>query len=201
MRGHNEPGGGFVAGLVLSTAFLLQYIVSGTRWVETHMPLRPPIWIASGLLIATATGAGALLLGYPFLTTHTAHLYLPWIGELHVASALFYDIGVFTLVVGSTLLILTALGHQSLRGHRRAVVHEDHKGEACGVWLVLRPRTYQVIIGFCLLGYGVNLFIFSMGRLAVDSEPILVPELAANLMNYTDPMPQALVLTAIVIGF
>lgn len=129
MRGHNEPGGGFVAGLVLSTAFILQYIVSGTRWVETHMPLRPPIWIASGLLIATATGAGALLLGYPFLTTHTAHLYLPWIGELHVASALFYDIGVFTLVVGSTLLILTALGHQSLRGHRRAVVHEDHKGE------------------------------------------------------------------------
>ena len=74
MRGHNEPGGGFVAGLVLSTAFILQYIVSGTRWVETHMPLRPPIWIASGLLIATATGAGALLLGYPFLTTHTAHI-------------------------------------------------------------------------------------------------------------------------------
>ena len=80
MRGHNEPGGGFVAGLVLSTAFILQYIVSGTRWVETHMPLRPPIWIASGLLIATATGAGALLLGYPFLTTHTAHLSLPLIG-------------------------------------------------------------------------------------------------------------------------
>lgn len=72
---------------------------------------------------------------------------------------------------------------------------------ACGVWLILRPRTYQVIIGFCLLGYGVNLFIFSMGRLAVDSEPILVPELEASLMNYTDPMPQALVLTAIVIGF
>ena len=72
---------------------------------------------------------------------------------------------------------------------------------ACGVWLLLRPRTYQVIIGFCLLGYGVNLFIFSMGRLAVDSEPILVPELATTLSNYTDPMPQALVLTAIVIGF
>ncbi|HEX4880390.1 MAG TPA: Na+/H+ antiporter subunit C [Limnobacter sp.] len=72
---------------------------------------------------------------------------------------------------------------------------------ACGVWLVLRPRTYQVIIGFCLLGYGVNLFIFSMGRLAVDSEPILVPGVATTLANYSDPMPQALVLTAIVIGF
>jgi len=130
MRGHNEPGGGFVAGLVLSTAFILQYIISGTRWVETHLPLRPPLWIASGLLIATATGLGALLLGYPFLTTHTAHLHLPLIGELHLASALFYDIGVFTLVVGSTLLILTALGHQSMRGHRRAVIHDDNKGDA-----------------------------------------------------------------------
>lgn len=129
MRGHNEPGGGFVAGLVLSTAFILQYIISGTRWVETHLPLRPPLWIASGLLVATGTGLGALMFGYPFLTTHTAHLNIPLIGELHVASALFYDIGVFTLVVGSTLLILTALGHQSLRGHRRAVIHDD-KGDA-----------------------------------------------------------------------
>ena len=75
-------------------------------------------------------GLGALLLGYPFLTTHTAHLHLPLIGELHLASALFYDIGVFTLVVGSTLLILTALGHQSMRGHRRAVIHDDNKGDA-----------------------------------------------------------------------
>ena len=46
---------------------------------------------------------------------------------------------------------------------------------ACGVWLLLRPRTYQVIMGLCLLGYGVNLFIFSTGRLALDSEPVLIP--------------------------
>ena len=119
MRGHNEPGGGFVAGLVLSTAFILQYIVSGTQWVEAHMSLRPQRWIAVGLLTALATGLGPLAFGYPFLTTHTLHLRLPLLGEMHVASALFYDIGVFTLVVGATLLILTALGHQSVRGHRR----------------------------------------------------------------------------------
>ncbi|MCW5655706.1 monovalent cation/H+ antiporter subunit A [Hydrogenophaga sp.] len=120
MRGHNEPGGGFVAGLVLSTAFILQYIVSGTQWVEANMRLLPVRWISAGLLIATATGLGSFVFGYPFLTTHTAHLHLPVLGDLHVASALFYDIGVFTLVVGATLLILTALGHQSVRGHRRA---------------------------------------------------------------------------------
>ena len=118
MRGHNEPGGGFVAGLVLSVALILQYIISGVEWVEAHLPLVPRRWIATGLLCALATGAGAVALGYPFLTTHTAHLHLPWLGDVHVASALFFDIGVFTLVVGSTLLILTAIAHQSIRGHR-----------------------------------------------------------------------------------
>ena len=118
IRGHNEPGGGFVAGLVLSVALILQYIISGVEWVEAHLPLVPRRWIATGLLCALATGAGAVALGYPFLTTHTAHLHLPWLGDMHVASALFFDIGVFTLVVGSTLLILTAIAHQSIRGHR-----------------------------------------------------------------------------------
>jgi multicomponent K+:H+ antiporter subunit A len=118
MRGHNEPGGGFVAGLVMSVALLLQYIVSGTQWVEAHLRLRPRHWIGTGLLVAIATGAGSWVFGYPFMTTHTAHLDLPLVGEIHVASALFFDIGVFTLVVGATILILTALAHQSVRAHR-----------------------------------------------------------------------------------
>jgi multicomponent K+:H+ antiporter subunit C len=70
-----------------------------------------------------------------------------------------------------------------------------------GVWLVLRPRTFQVIIGLILLSYSVNLFIFSMGSLLIDRPPIIRPGLPANLDSYTDPMPQSLVLTAIVIGF
>ena len=70
-----------------------------------------------------------------------------------------------------------------------------------GVWLVLRPRTFQVLIGLALLSYAVNLFIFSVGSLAVDKEPIVRPYEFPNLVNYTDPLPQALVLTAIVIGF
>jgi multicomponent K+:H+ antiporter subunit C len=70
-----------------------------------------------------------------------------------------------------------------------------------GVWLVLRPRTFQVIMGLTLLSYAVNLFIFSMGSLSIDQPPIVGPGLPADLEHYTDPMPQALVLTAIVIGF
>jgi len=118
MRGHNQPGGGFVAGLVFSVGLVLQYIISGTSWVEAHLPLYPRRWIASGLLLALGTGLGAVALGYPFLTSHTAHLHLPLIGDLHVASAMFFDMGVFALVVGSTLLILTAIAHQSVRSHR-----------------------------------------------------------------------------------
>ena len=72
---------------------------------------------------------------------------------------------------------------------------------SAGVWLVLRPRTFQVLIGLSLLSYAVNLFIFSVGSLSIDKEPIVQPGLAPDLLNYTDPLPQSLVLTAIVIGF
>jgi|SRR5688572_8940531 len=70
---------------------------------------------------------------------------------------------------------------------------------ASGIWLLLRPRTFQVIIGMSLLSYAVNLFIFAMGRLKLDSPPIL--DGRTDLSNLADPVPQSLVLTAIVIGF
>jgi len=70
-----------------------------------------------------------------------------------------------------------------------------------GVWLLLRPRTFQLLVGLSLLSYAVNLFIFSIGGLAIDKEPILVDGVPPDLSHYTDPVPQALVLTAIVISF
>ncbi|RIK99351.1 MAG: Na+/H+ antiporter subunit C [Burkholderiales bacterium] len=72
---------------------------------------------------------------------------------------------------------------------------------ASGVWLLLRPRTFQVLMGLSLLSYAVNLFIFSMGSLSIDQPPIVVPDVPHDLQHYTDPLPQALVLTAIVINF
>jgi multicomponent K+:H+ antiporter subunit A len=118
MRGHNLPGGGFVAGLIFATAVIVQYMVAGTAWVESHIKLRPHRWISSGLLLACGTGLGAWLLGFPFLTSHTAHLRLPLLGEVHIPSAFAFDLGVFAVVVGSTMLILVALAHQSVRSHR-----------------------------------------------------------------------------------
>lgn len=70
-----------------------------------------------------------------------------------------------------------------------------------GVWLILRPRTFQVIIGLCLLSYAVNLFIVAMGRLRTAAPPVLLARGLGDPSQYADPLPQALVLTAIVISF
>lgn len=72
---------------------------------------------------------------------------------------------------------------------------------ASGVWLILRPRTFQLIVGLSLLSYAVNLFIYAMGRLRVDAAPIIAKSAAVPASHYADPLPQALVLTAIVISF
>jgi len=118
LRGHNLPGGGFVAGITLAIGVILQYMAGGTRWAEQHLAIRPLRWMAMGLLLAGATGAGSWLFARPFLTSHAAHVELPLIGALHLPSAFFFDLGVFSLVVGATALVLIALAHQSTRAHR-----------------------------------------------------------------------------------
>lgn len=70
-----------------------------------------------------------------------------------------------------------------------------------GVWLLLRPRTFQVIMGLSLMSYAVNLFIFAMGRITLGAPPVIDPEWLGDAQHYADPLPQALVLTAIVISF
>ena len=72
---------------------------------------------------------------------------------------------------------------------------------ACGVLLLLRPRAFEIVLGITLLSYAVNLFLFAMGRLRAGAAPLVRDGLPADLAHYADPLPQALVLTAIVIGF
>ncbi|PXA90552.1 monovalent cation/H+ antiporter subunit A [Caulobacter sp. D4A] len=118
IRGHDLPGGGFSAGLTLSIAFLLQYLAGGTRWAEDRIRILPLRWMGAGILTASATGIGAWFFGYPFLTSHFQYVELPLIGKMPAATALLFDLGVFSLVVGSTVLILVALAHQSIRINR-----------------------------------------------------------------------------------
>lgn len=118
IRGHDLPGGGFAAGITMSIGIILQYMATGTRHVEDRLLVMPLRWIGIGLLLAVLTGVGAWLFGYPLLTSYFAYADVPLIGEVPVASALLFDVGVFALVVGATILVLIALAHQSVRTPR-----------------------------------------------------------------------------------
>jgi multicomponent K+:H+ antiporter subunit A len=115
VRGHDLPGGGFAAGIAMAVAFILQYLAAGTRWVEDRLRVLPVNWIGLGLLTAVSVGAASWLFGYPFLTSHTRYVDLPLIGEVPAASAILFDLGVFSLVLGATVLMLIAFAHQSIR--------------------------------------------------------------------------------------
>ncbi|WP_337268261.1 monovalent cation/H+ antiporter subunit A [Oryzifoliimicrobium ureilyticus] len=130
LRGHDFPGGGFSAGLTMSIAFLLQYLAGGTRWAEDRLRVLPLRWMGMGLLTAIATGVGAFVLGYPFLTSHFSYISVPLIGKVPAATALLFDLGVFMLVIGSTVLILVALAHQSIRINRLRMIAAEKYEEA-----------------------------------------------------------------------
>ncbi|MCF3641136.1 monovalent cation/H+ antiporter subunit A [Rhizobium sp. TRM95111] len=118
MRGHDLPGGGFAAGVAMAISFLLQYLVGGARWAEDRLRILPLRWMGMGLLTAVATGVGSFVFGHPFLTSSFTYVDVPAIGKVPAATALLFDLGVFALVVGATVLILIALAHQSIRTHR-----------------------------------------------------------------------------------
>jgi multicomponent K+:H+ antiporter subunit A len=129
LRGHDAPGGGFVGGLVLSTGFIVQYMVSGTLWFESRIRIHPQYWIAAGLLCAAIAGASAWLTSRNFLQSMRWDVKLPFM-ELHLSSTLLFDLGVYLLVAGGTILILISLAHQSLRSGRE-MLPED---AATRVW-------------------------------------------------------------------
>jgi len=123
MRGHNLPGGGFIAGLVTSLALIIQYIAVGQDKTEQLLGAKSgrlyEIWIGIGLTIAGLTGIAAWFWSRPFLTS--AHIYVspPIIGEMHLASAALFDVGVYVTVVGATMLMISVLGdsrHSSMSG-------------------------------------------------------------------------------------
>jgi multicomponent K+:H+ antiporter subunit A len=115
LRGHNAPGGGFIAGLVTAVALILQSMASGIVWTRQQWRIRYHPLIAWGVLIAVATGAGSLLFGHPFLTSAFGHFQLPLIGEIELATAMLFDLGVYLAVVGVVMLILATLGNLNLR--------------------------------------------------------------------------------------
>ncbi|WP_462321722.1 monovalent cation/H+ antiporter subunit A [Halochromatium sp.] len=110
LRGHNLPGGGFIAGLIIAVALVMQYLANGIAWTRPRLSGELHPLIGLGLLLATATGLGSWYFGYSFLTSAHDHFHLPVIGDLELASAMLFDLGVMMVVIGITLVILIRLG-------------------------------------------------------------------------------------------
>lgn len=127
IRGHNLPGGGFIAGLIAAVALIVQYLANGISWTAKRLRIDMHWVIGAGLLIATATGLVSMMLGYPFLTTTYTYLTWPVVGKFEVASAFVFDLGVFLVVVGATVMILVQLGKLSDTSHKRKQQHLESK--------------------------------------------------------------------------
>ncbi len=213
-------GGGFIAGLIVAIAYLMQYMASGFEWANIRQRAPYHALIGAGVLVvASATGVASWLAERPFLTSTFGYVKLPFIDEFEIASASAFDLGVFLCVLGAVMLALESLARLAHRRGERPSAHAmdvdpraDPRREraemealyssaigvltAAGLYLVLRRQTFPVILGLAFLSYAVNLFLFASGRLVRNLPPLL-----NEVPVQTDPLPQALVLTAIVISF
>ncbi len=127
IRGHNLPGGGFIAGLIAAVALIVQYLANGIAWSSARLKVDMHTVIAGGLLIATVTGLVSMGLGYPFLTTTFTYLNWPVVGKFEVASAIAFDLGVFLVVVGATVMSLVQLGKLSDVSHKLQQNQQEEK--------------------------------------------------------------------------
>ncbi len=112
LRGHNQPGGGFVGGLVASAAYALYSIAYDVQAARRALRVRPQTLIGAGLLVATGSGLWGLLSGHPYLTGRWATLRVSPGSELHLGTPLLFDVGVYLVVVGVTLTIILSLAEE-----------------------------------------------------------------------------------------
>jgi len=130
LRGHNQPGGGFISALVVAIAFLVQYLAAGFDWSNARKRFGEHQLIAWGVLTAMATGLGAVVFGANFLTSAFGYFYLPLIGKFELATAMLFDTGVFLTVFGAVMLALAQLSHIAQRAARAHAARQAGEGEA-----------------------------------------------------------------------
>jgi multicomponent K+:H+ antiporter subunit A len=117
LRGHNEPGGGFIAGLIVSIAVVMQYMASGFTWTSARLRYPYHGVIGAGVLIAGFTGIGSWLVGKPFLTSDFTYVRIPPFYKFELATAALFDLGVFLAVVGAVMLSLESFSRLARRAH------------------------------------------------------------------------------------
>ncbi|MEM5543193.1 monovalent cation/H+ antiporter subunit A [Sulfitobacter sp. AS92] len=123
LRGHNEPGGGFIAGLIVSIAVVMQYMASGFAWASARLRYPYHGIIGTGVLIAGLTGIGSWFFGKPFLTSDFTYVRIPPFEKFELATAALFDLGVFLAVVGAVMLTLESFSRLARRAH---VPEADH---------------------------------------------------------------------------
>ena len=180
--GHNNPGGGFAAGLVTGLALVVRYLAGGRYELDEAAPVDAGALMGTGLFIAAASGLAPLAFGGAVLQSALIDLDLPLLGDVHLVTSLFFDVGVYVLVVGLVLDLLRSLGSAI----DRHVLDDDATSSlgaggdhmtanltlilaasamlGCGVYLVLERSLTRVLVGLVLLGNGVNvLFLIASG--------------------------------------
>lgn len=115
LRGHNEPGGGFIAGLIVSIGVVMQYMASGFGWASDRLRYPYHGVIGAGVLVAGLTGIGSWLFGKPFLTSDFTYVRIPPFQEFELATAALFDVGVFLAVVGAVMLSLESFSRLARR--------------------------------------------------------------------------------------
>lgn len=111
--GHNQPGGGFVGGLVAGAAIAMRYVAGGIAAVRSLTPIKPWTILGAGVVVAGITAIAPLLFGHPPLEANVADLHLPVFGDVHLATTLAFDAGVYLVVIGLVLMVLEAFGDES----------------------------------------------------------------------------------------
>jgi multicomponent K+:H+ antiporter subunit A len=119
LRGHNEPGGGFIAGLIVSIALVMQYMASGFDWAAARQRYHYHLIIGLGIFAAAFTGIASWFADRPFLTSNYGYFQIPPMGEFELATAMAFDVGVFLCVVGSVMLALESLSRFAHRAGER----------------------------------------------------------------------------------
>jgi multicomponent K+:H+ antiporter subunit A len=119
LRGHNEPGGGFIAGLIVSIALVMQYMASGFDWAAARQRYHYHLIIGLGIFAAAFTGIASWFADRPFLTSNYGYFQIPPMGEFELATAMAFDVGVFLCVVGAVMLALESLSRFAHRAGER----------------------------------------------------------------------------------
>lgn len=109
LAGHNNPGGGFIGGLMTASAIVVVYLAFDRKMFKKIVPIHFTTVIGIGLLLAAATGIASMVFGYPFLTQFFSYVSLGGLGEIELSTALPFDLGVYFVVVGAALTIILAI--------------------------------------------------------------------------------------------